>query len=105
MAPSLRELQIPANNNLVAEDANISPHLGQLSRLTHLNIYLTKFSSTRGVPSELGNLKKLVRLDVGDTEYTGPLTGDAFPSDMTRLSTLTQAIVFAYPHHELLARF
>lgn len=76
-------------NNLVTSDgALFSPFLGELTELTDLRTDRTNFISTDGIPTQIGNLKKLVYYSCEGSLYRGPLDGAAFPSDLTALSKM-----------------
>lgn len=59
--------------------------MGQLTELTDLRTDRTNFQTSDGIPTELGNLKKLGYFSCEGSLYRGPLNAAAFPSDMTAL--------------------
>jgi len=73
-------------SNLVYSNATeFNPYLGQLLELVDLRTDKTNFQSIDGIPTEIGNLKKLGYYACEGSLYEGPLNGAAFPSDMTSL--------------------
>jgi Leucine-rich repeat (LRR) protein len=52
--------------------------LGKLSNMEYLSYRNTFFEYDRGVPSEIGLLTNLIAFDASNTQYSGPLSGDAF---------------------------
>jgi len=65
-----------------------NPYLGMLTELVDLRYEQTNFVYDRGIPLEIGNLKKLALYKAYQVRYTGALDGDAFPPDMTVLEHL-----------------
>ena len=84
-----RLVTLDIGNNIVFSNASeFNPYLGELTELTELRIDRTNFQSTDGIPTEIGNLKNLSYYGCEGCLYTGPLSGQAFPSDLTALTVL-----------------
>ena len=66
--------------------------IGQLTNLVELRHDEVNFISLTGIPTEIGNLKRLVAYGCASNLYSGALDGAAFPSDMTALGKW----IFAY---------
>jgi len=76
------------NNLVYSNGSEFNPYLGELTELTELRTDQTNFQSIDGVPTEIGNLKKLEHYSTEACLYTGPLSGTAFPSDLAALTVL-----------------
>ena len=72
-------------NQVFTDGAIFNPFLGELTELLDLRYDDTNFQNNQGVPSQIGNLKKLGFYNAGRTLYRGPLNGAAFPSDLLDL--------------------
>lgn len=74
--------------NFVFANQSFNSYLGQLTQLTDLRYDNTNFINDAGIPTEIGNLKKLAFYNCNKVRYTGALNAAAFPSDMTQLTHL-----------------
>jgi hypothetical protein len=72
-------------NQVFTDGASFNPFLGELTELVDLRYDDTNFQNNPGVPTEIGNLKKLGFYNAARTLYRGPLNGASFPSDLLDL--------------------
>jgi hypothetical protein len=72
-------------NQVFTDGAIFNEYLGRLTELVDLRYDDTNFQNNPGVPTEIGNLKKLGFYNAARTLYRGPLTGASFPSDLLDL--------------------
>jgi hypothetical protein len=72
-------------NQVFTDGAIFNQYLGRLTELVDLRYDDTNFQNNPGVPTEIGNLKKLGFYNAARTLYRGPLTGASFPSDLVDL--------------------
>ena len=69
-------------NPIFADEFKFNRILGQLRNLNDLRYDATNVESSNGIPTEIGLLKDLEVYDCTNCQYSGPLTGDAFPNDL-----------------------
>jgi hypothetical protein len=73
------------SNQVFTDGVIFNQYLGRLTELSDLRYDDTNFQNNPGVPTEIGNLKKLGFYNAARTLYRGPLTGASFPSDLVDL--------------------
>lgn len=90
--PELTYLRGSLNNldlsdNLVFTRGEVfNSWLGTLTNLQILRYEDTNFISSTGIPTEIGNLKRLGFYECSNVRYVGAISSLAFPADLTQLS-------------------
>ena len=82
---SLKNLDL-GENPVFTRGEIFNSWLGTLTELEILRYEDTNFINTRGVPTEIGNLRNLGFYECSSVRYAGALDSRAFPSSLTQLS-------------------
>jgi hypothetical protein len=77
-----------SDNPVFTRGETFNSWLGTLTNLERLRYENTNFINANGIPTEIGNLKKLGFYECSNVRYVGTISPLAFPSDMTQLSYL-----------------
>jgi Leucine rich repeat len=78
-----------------AMTGTISKEVGQLSKLTELNIWTIE-GLTGSLPTELGRLTGLTQIYILSSRFSGPRLSGPIPSELGNLSNLTNLILSGY---------
>jgi hypothetical protein len=85
LKPSLVNMDL-SDNPVFTTGSTFNSWLGTLTNLEILRYEDTDFINANGIPTEIGNLKKLGFYECTNVRYSGAISSLAFPSDMTQLS-------------------
>lgn len=81
---SLNNLDL-SDNPTFTRGETFNTWLGTLTNLERLRYEDTNFINANGIPTEIGNLKKLGFYQCSNIRYVGAISSLAFPADMTQL--------------------